>query len=49
VSIFTIADRIVMLYKGHVRLLGTPDDFKGTEDGIIQQFINGRATGPMDL
>ena len=27
-SIFTIADRIVMLYKGHVRLLGTPDEFK---------------------
>ncbi len=48
-SIFTIADRIVMLYKGHVRLVGTRAEFKSTEDGIIQQFINGRATGPMDL
>ena len=48
-SIFAIADRIVMLYKGHVRMLGTPDDFKKTDDGIIQQFIHGRATGPMDL
>ena len=48
-SIFTIADRIVMLYKGHVRLVGTRADFKNTDDGIIQQFINGRATGPMDL
>ena len=28
VSIFSIADRIVMLYKGKVRLLGTPDDFQ---------------------
>ncbi len=49
VSIFTIADRITMLYKGHVRLLGTPEAFRASEDGIIQQFIHGRATGPMDL
>lgn len=47
-SIFTIADRIVMLYKGHVRLLGTPDEFKSAPDAIIQQFIHGRAQGPMD-
>jgi phospholipid/cholesterol/gamma-HCH transport system ATP-binding protein len=48
-SIFTIADRIVMLYKGHVRKLGTPDEFRSTPDEIIQQFITGRAEGPMDL
>jgi phospholipid/cholesterol/gamma-HCH transport system ATP-binding protein len=48
VSIFSIADRIVMLYKGQVRLLGTRDDFKASEDGVVQQFINGRATGPME-
>jgi phospholipid/cholesterol/gamma-HCH transport system ATP-binding protein len=48
-SIFSIADRIVMLYKGNVRLLGTREDFRNTQDGVIQQFINGRAEGPMDL
>jgi phospholipid/cholesterol/gamma-HCH transport system ATP-binding protein len=48
-SIFTIADRIVMLYKGQVRLVGTRDDFRATSDPIVQQFINGRASGPMDL
>jgi len=48
VSIFTIADRIVMLYKGKVRMLGTPDDFKRTDDAIVQQFIHGRAQGPME-
>jgi len=47
-SIFGIADRIVMLYKGKVRLLGTPSDFKGTADPVIQQFINGRAEGPIE-
>lgn len=48
VSIFTIADRVVMLYKGAVKLLGVPAEFRASEDGIIQQFINGRATGPME-
>lgn len=47
-SIFTIADRIVMLYKGEVKLLGTREEFKTSADGIIQQFINGRAEGPME-
>jgi phospholipid/cholesterol/gamma-HCH transport system ATP-binding protein len=49
VSIFSIADRIVMLYKGKVRLLGTQADFKNAPDPIVQQFIHGRASGPMDL
>jgi phospholipid/cholesterol/gamma-HCH transport system ATP-binding protein len=48
-SIFSIADRIVMLYKGKVLKIGTPAEFKATDNGIIQQFINGRAEGPMDL
>ncbi len=47
-SIFSIADRIVMLYKGSVKLLGSPGDFRASADGIIQQFINGRAEGPME-
>lgn len=47
-SIFSIADRIVMLYRGYVRLLGTPEDFRNTDDAIIDQFINGRAEGPIE-
>jgi phospholipid/cholesterol/gamma-HCH transport system ATP-binding protein len=47
-SIFGIATRIAMLYKGQVRMLGTPADFKGTTDEVIQQFIEGRAQGPME-
>jgi phospholipid/cholesterol/gamma-HCH transport system ATP-binding protein len=49
VSIFSIADRIVMLYKGKVRMLGTPADFQACTDGVVRQFIRGQATGPMDL
>lgn len=47
-SIFTIADRIVMLYKGFVRLIGTREDFEGCDDAIVQQFITGRAEGPIE-
>lgn len=48
-SIFSIADRIAMLYKGTVRLLGTPRDFQETDDPVVQQFIQGRAEGPMEV
>ena len=47
-SIFGIADRVAMLYRGEVRILGTPDDLRRSSDGVVEQFINGRATGPMD-
>jgi len=48
VSIFSSADRVVMLYQGHVRLLGEPEDFKRTTDPVIDQFIHGRAEGPFE-
>lgn len=49
VSIFSIADRIAMLYKGTVRLLGTPEDFRQTDDPVVRQFIEGNAEGPMEV
>lgn len=48
ISIFTIASRIVMLYKGHVKLLGSREDFKNSDDAVIKQFINGWAEGPFE-
>jgi len=49
VSIFSIADRIAMLYKGAVRMVGTPAELRATQDGVVQQFIQGRADGPMEV
>lgn len=46
-SIFSIADRIVMLYQGKIKLIGTKENFKNSSDPIISQFINGIAEGPM--
>lgn len=48
-SIFGIADRIAMLYKGTVRMLGTPEEFQTTDDPVVQQFIRGEAEGPMEV
>ena len=47
-SIFTIADRIIFLYKGRVRLDGTPEDFRRSEDPVVRQFITGAPEGPME-
>ncbi|HVW28625.1 MAG TPA: ATP-binding cassette domain-containing protein [Polyangiaceae bacterium] len=47
-SIFGIADRVAMLYRGEVRILGTPDDLRRSSDAVVAQFINGRASGPME-
>ncbi len=46
-SIFNTADRIAMLYQGQLLLLGTPEDFRRADDAVIQQFIHGRAEGPI--
>jgi phospholipid/cholesterol/gamma-HCH transport system ATP-binding protein len=48
-SIFSVSDRIAMLYKGEVRLLGKQQDFRSSQDPIVQQFINGEAEGPMEI
>lgn len=48
-SIFGIADRVVMLYEGRVHLDASPEAFRQSEDAVIQQFIHGRAQGPMRL
>lgn len=48
-SIFTVADRIAMIYQGRIRLDGTPATFRATEDPVVRQFILGLPEGPMDV
>ena len=48
-SIFGIADRIAMLYQGKLLLDGTQDDFRNSDNPIIQQFITGNPEGPMEV
>ena len=44
---FKIADRVAMLHKGHIVEEGTPEEFQRSTNPMVQQFIEGRAEGPM--
>jgi phospholipid/cholesterol/gamma-HCH transport system ATP-binding protein len=47
-SIFGIADRIALLYRGVVHAVGTPAEIRASTDPVVQQFIHGRSDGPME-
>lgn len=47
VSAYKIADKIAMLYKGKIIEVGTPDEIRGSKNEVVQQFIHGRAEGPI--
>ena len=44
---FKIADRVAMLYQGQIIEQGTPEGFQRSTNPIVQQFIEGRAEGPL--
>ena len=46
-SAYRIGDRIAMLYEGKIIAVGTPDEIRGSDDPIVQQFIAGETTGPI--
>jgi phospholipid/cholesterol/gamma-HCH transport system ATP-binding protein len=48
VSAYKIADRIAMLYEGRIIEEGTPEEIKNSKNAIVQQFIHGRAEGPIE-
>lgn len=42
VSAFKVADRIAMLYQGHIIFVGTPEDVRTTHNPYVQQFVRGQ-------
>jgi len=44
-----IADRIVMLYQGKVEFDGSPDEIKSSGNEVVQQFVAGKAKGPIQV
>lgn len=48
-SVFKIADRIVMLHEGRAHFEGTPEEVKSTGDPVVQQFITGSSSGPLEV
>jgi phospholipid/cholesterol/gamma-HCH transport system ATP-binding protein len=47
VSAYKIADRIAMLYEGKIIEVGTPAEIMNSKNAVIQQFIHGKAEGPI--
>jgi phospholipid/cholesterol/gamma-HCH transport system ATP-binding protein len=43
-SAYTVGTRIAMLYDGRVRRVGSVEEIKHTDDPVVRQFIEGRAT-----
>jgi phospholipid/cholesterol/gamma-HCH transport system ATP-binding protein len=41
-SAFRISDRVAMLYDGVIRIDGTPDEVRASEDPVVKGFIEGR-------
>ena len=48
-SAYKIGDRIAMLYQGKIIEVGTPDEIKDSPNAIVQQFVQGRSEGPIQL
>ena len=46
-SAYQVADSIAMFYKGQVIADGTPEEIKNSKHPVIQQFIHGKAQGPI--
>ena len=47
VSAAKVADRIAMLYEGRIVACGTPGEIDRSPNAVVQQFIHGRAEGPI--
>lgn len=48
-SIWRIADRVAMVYKGKLLQVGTPEEIRNSTNPIIKQFINGEIEGPIQV
>jgi phospholipid/cholesterol/gamma-HCH transport system ATP-binding protein len=48
-SAFRIADRMVLLHGGLIIAEGTPAEIKASKDPVLQQFVQGKAEGPIPL
>ena len=44
-----IADKIVILYRGSVLAVGTPQEIRQSTDPLVQQFITGSPDGPISF
>ncbi|MHB9131683.1 MAG: ABC transporter ATP-binding protein [Armatimonadota bacterium] len=49
VNVLRQADRMAFLYEGKFRLVGTPEEFRKSDDPVIRQFLEGNTEGPIQV
>ena len=47
-SVDTIADKVAMLHRGTIQWCGSREDLVQSGDPHVEQFVNGRADGPIE-
>lgn len=47
ISAYKVADKIAMLYEGKIIESGTPEEIRNSKNPVVQQFIHGKAEGPI--
>jgi len=47
-SVRAIADRVAMLHRGKIRWTGPVSEMDAAHDPYVDQFISGRADGPIE-
>lgn len=48
-AIFSMVDRVAMLYEGRILASGTPEEIQNSQDPVIHQFIHGELEGPISI
>jgi phospholipid/cholesterol/gamma-HCH transport system ATP-binding protein len=48
-SVLRISDKVAMMNDGKIVAFGTTDEIKRSDDPIVRQFIEGRASGPLTV
>ena len=43
-TVYDVANRVLLLHDGKIRFDGNPDDIKNVDDLVVQQFITGNST-----
>ncbi len=46
---YQVGHQISMLYQGRIIASGTPQEIRQSEDQVVQQFLHGRAEGPIEV
>ena len=48
-DIFSMVDRVAMLYNRTIHAEGTPEEIQNSKDPVIHQFIHGELEGPISI